>query len=92
MSQERRHLPDAELLTDYGFEMVGHYEFTVEHHWTVPELAGLIRSTSFLPASVLGARDVDFDEDLAATLGPYTVTGKLTETVRFAYELAHTRM
>jgi SAM-dependent methyltransferase len=32
--QERRELPDAELLTGYGFEMIGHYEFAARHRWS----------------------------------------------------------
>lgn len=89
--QARRELPDAELLFDYGLDMAGRYEFAAEHSWTVPELAGLIRSTSFLPPSVLAAHGAAFDADLEATLGPYTTGGPLTETVQFAYELARRR-
>jgi len=52
------------------------------------EPAGHIRSTSFLPAPVLGDRAAAFDADLAETLGPYSDGGTFTETVEFAYELA----
>lgn len=89
--QARRALPDAELLFEYGFDMLGHYEFAAQHRWTLPELAGLIRSTSFLPPSVLASHGAEFDADLAAALGPYTADGLLTETVQFAYELARRR-
>jgi SAM-dependent methyltransferase len=84
----RRELPDAELLLENGFELVGRYEFAVEQQWTLSELAGLIRSTSFLPPSVLATHGDTFDAELAATLGPYTVGGLLADTVSFAYELA----
>jgi SAM-dependent methyltransferase len=84
----RRELPDAELLMDRGFQMVGRYEFAVEQQWTLPELAGLIRSTSFLPASVLAEHGAQFDADLAAALGPFTTEGRLADTVSFAYEIA----
>jgi hypothetical protein len=50
-SQRRR--PDHQVLSEAGFEMAGRREFTVEHRWSLPELAGWIRSTSFLPAPVL---------------------------------------
>lgn len=86
--QARRELSDAELLFEYGFDMVGRYEFAETYTWTIPHLAGLIRSTSFLPPSVLGSRGADFDADLEATLAPY---GQLTETAQFAYELARRR-
>jgi ubiquinone/menaquinone biosynthesis C-methylase UbiE len=44
----RRAKPDLALLADAGFESIGHYEFQVEHHWTVTELAGFVYSTSLL--------------------------------------------
>jgi len=55
---------------------------------SLPELAGHIRSTSFLPASVPGGQGAAFDADLAATLGPYGDGCTFTDTVEFAYELA----
>jgi SAM-dependent methyltransferase len=86
--QPRRELPDAELVSECGFGLVGRYEFPDRRSWTVPELAGFIRSTSFLSAPVLAEHGDAFDEELAAALGPYTTDGTVTETVRFAYELA----
>jgi hypothetical protein len=64
--------------------VAGRHEFAVEHRWSLAELAGYVRSTSFLPASVIGDRAAEFDADLAARLGP----GPFTETVSFDYELA----
>lgn len=87
-SHARRELPDAELLMDHRFRMVGRREFMVEQRWTVPELAGLIRTTSFLPGSVLAEHGAEFDADLESTLRPYTVNGQLTDSVSFAYDLA----
>ena len=84
----RRRRPDPPVLSGAGFEPGGRHEFAVEHRWSLPELAGHIRSTSFLPASVLGGQAAAFDADLAATLGPYSDDGTFTETVKFAYELA----
>jgi SAM-dependent methyltransferase len=101
LPRERR--PDPQVLSDAGFEVAGHHEFAVEHRWSVPELAGYIRSTSFLPASVLGDQAAAFDADLAASLGPhsdgphsegpysdgpYGDGGAFTQTVSFAYDLA----
>jgi SAM-dependent methyltransferase len=84
----RSRRPDSAVLSDAGFELAGSSEFTVEHRWTVPELAGLIRSTSFLPAAVIGDQAAAFDADLAASLGPQDEEGVLTETVSFIYDLA----
>jgi SAM-dependent methyltransferase len=84
----RRRRPDLQVLSDAGLEAAGRHELAVEHRWSVAELAGYIRSTSFLPASVLGEQAAAFDADLAASLGPHSHGGTFTETVSFAYELA----
>jgi len=84
----RQRRPDPQVLSDAGFEVAGRHEFAIEHRWSLPELAGYIRSTSFLPASVLGDHAAAFDADLAASLGPHSHGGAFTETVSFAYELA----
>ena len=88
--QPRRQDPDRDVVSRTGFEPAGRHEFPVEHHWTIPELAGYIRSTSFLPPPVLAGRAAEFDADLTAGLGRYTAGGRLTGTVSFAYELART--
>jgi ubiquinone/menaquinone biosynthesis C-methylase UbiE len=84
----RRRRTDLEVLSDAGFEMRGRHEFAVEHRWSLPELAGHVRSTSFLPVAVLGDQAAAFDADLAASLSPYARDDAFPETVRFAYELA----
>ena len=76
------------MLADAGFAVVGRQEFAIQHRWRLQELAGFIRSTSFLPAAVLGDQGAAFDADLAAAVGPFAEDGALTETVRFAYDLA----
>jgi SAM-dependent methyltransferase len=86
LARQRR--PDSQVLSDAGFELPGGREFTFEHRWTLPELAGLIRSTSFLPAATVGDQADAFIADLAASLGPYSKNGAFTETVSVAYELA----
>jgi len=84
----RSRRPDSEVLTDAGFELAGSHELAIDHRWTLPELAGLIRSTSFLPAALLADQAAAFDADLAASLGPHSDDDVFTETVSFAYELA----
>lgn len=86
--EARSRRPDSEVLSDAGFELAGSHELAFEHRWTLPELAGLIRSTSFLPAAVLGDQAAAFDADLAASLGHHSDDGAFTETVSFVYELA----
>ncbi|MFJ1531146.1 class I SAM-dependent DNA methyltransferase [Streptomyces mirabilis] len=84
----RQRDPDHDVLSRAGFEPAGRHEFSVEHHWTIRELAGHIRSTSFLPPPVLADHAAAFDADLTAELGRHTADDRLTETVGFAYELA----
>ncbi|GAQ58817.1 class I SAM-dependent methyltransferase [Streptomyces acidiscabies] len=86
--QRRQTDPDREVLSRAGFEPAVRHEFAVEHRWTVEELAGHVRSTSFLPPSVLADRATEFDGDLMTVLSPYATDGHLTETVSFAYDLA----
>jgi SAM-dependent methyltransferase len=84
----RQRRPDLQVLSDAGFAVAGRYEFASAHSWSLPELAGYIRSTSFLPAALLGDQAAAFDADLAAALGPHSTNGAFPETVRFVYELA----
>ena len=84
----RQRRPDPDVLSAAGFELLGRHRFTAEHRWTLAELTGHIRSTSFLPPSVIGERAAAFDADLAAGLRPYAEDGVFAETVSFAYDLA----
>jgi SAM-dependent methyltransferase len=85
---QRQTDPDHDVLSRAGFDPAERHQFTVEHRWTIEELAGHVRSTSFLPPSVLADRAPEFDADLMAELSPYAIDGYLTETVSFAYDLA----
>jgi len=86
--EARRRRPDLQVLTEAGFEVAGRREFTAEHRWSLPELAGHIRSTSALPPSALGDEAAAFDADLTASVGPHSDSDVFTETVSFAYDLA----
>ena len=80
--------PDLQVMADAGFEVIGRQEFAMEHRWSVREIAGYIRSTSFLPAAVLGDRAAAFDAGLAARLDPLSHAGVFTQIVRCACDLA----
>ncbi len=84
----RQRRPDIQVLAGAGFEPAADRGFTVGHRWTLAGLGGLIRSTSFLPAAVLGSQGEAFDGDLAATLSPLADDGTFPETLSFSYELA----
>lgn len=86
LPRERR--PDTQVISEAGFEVLERGEFAVEHRWTLPELAGHVRSTSFLPASTLGDRGAAFDADLEASLSPYSRDGAFIQSVSYAYDLA----
>ena len=48
-----------------------------------------VRSTSFLPPSVLGDQGAAFDDDLAAAIGPFAAAdGTFPHDVSFVYDLA----
>jgi SAM-dependent methyltransferase len=83
-----RRRPDHQVLTEAGFEVAGRREFTVGHRWSLPELAGYVRSTSFLPVPVLADQGAAFDADLAGTIGPFADDGTVRQAVSFACELA----
>lgn len=87
--EDRQDRPDVSVLSDAGFEVVGRHEFAGEYRWSLPELAGYVRSTSLLPVSVLGDQAAAFDADLAETLRPHADDGSdtFTAAMSFAYEL-----
>ena len=87
-AEPRRRRPDAQVLSEAGFETTGRREFPVEHRWSLAELGGYVRSTSVLPPSVLGDQGAAFDNDLAAAMGPFAAAdGTFPHDVGFAYEL-----
>jgi ubiquinone/menaquinone biosynthesis C-methylase UbiE len=89
--QARRNRPDAQVLSEAGFAADGRREFGAEHRWTPAELAGHVRSTSFLPPSAFTDQGAAFDEDLAATLAPFAEDGTFRDSVGFAYDLFRPR-
>ena len=88
-AEPQRRRPDAQVLSEAGFESAGRHEFCVEHRWSLAELAGWVRSTSFLSPAVLGGQGAAFDNDLAAAIGPFAAAeGNFPHDVEFAYDLA----
>jgi SAM-dependent methyltransferase len=82
--EERRRVPDREVLERAGFEVLGKFSFPAPHTWTPEALVGNVFSTSVLSRTALGDRAGDFEADLRHALSPRT---DLTETIDFAYEL-----
>jgi ubiquinone/menaquinone biosynthesis C-methylase UbiE len=80
--------PHVAVLANAGFEVVGQYEFTQPHDWTIEELVGFVYSTSLLPRAVLGDRSVEFEADVRTRLDPIEPSGVFRENATFAYDLA----
>jgi len=81
-------LPHSTVLTQAGFELVGRYEFTSSHDWSLAELIGLLYSTSYFPRSALGDHVEEFETDLAARLSTVEPSGVFREAISSAYDLA----
>ncbi len=80
--------PDAEILAEAGFEIVGRYSFTVKSDWTAAEIAGYLSSTSVLSAVALGEHAAEFDADLQRELSASQPDGRFRQETEMAYDLA----
>ncbi len=86
--QDRRERPDAAVLAEAGFELVGSHEFTIAHEWTVHTITGFMLATSVLSRAALGASVPDFEADLRRELLARSPDGTFRQTLSFNYELA----
>ncbi len=80
--------PDAEILAEAGFEIVGRYSFGVSRDWTAAEIAGYVASTSVLSPEALGEHDADFQADLRGELSAAQPDGQFRQHTELAYDLA----
>ena len=71
-----------------GSTLIGTYEFTVPHIWTLESLAGFAHSTSILSRSALGDHVEAFERDLRDQLLAVQPDGNFDESVSFTYDLA----
>jgi ubiquinone/menaquinone biosynthesis C-methylase UbiE len=81
-------VPNLTVLSDAGLDVLGTFEFSAPHRWTVETLAGFAYSTSILSRSALGEHLEAFERDLHDRLLAAQPDGHFDETVRFAYDLA----
>jgi SAM-dependent methyltransferase len=80
-AEPQRRRPDAQVLSEAGFETAGHWEFPVEHRWSLAELAGYVRSTSFLPprsSATRGPRSTTTSRPPSARSPPPTAPSRTT--------------
>jgi 2-polyprenyl-3-methyl-5-hydroxy-6-metoxy-1,4-benzoquinol methylase len=80
--------PNLTVLSDAGLDVIGTYEFTAPHAWTLETLAGFAYSTSILSRSALSNHDEAFERDLRDRLLPIQPDGNFEESVSFTYDLA----
>jgi SAM-dependent methyltransferase len=80
--------PNASVLEEAGFLMIGKYRFPTAHEWTLQALIGHLYSTSFLSREALGHHRERFEADLRGRLLECKPAGVFAETIDFAYELA----
>lgn len=80
--------PDAEILAEAGFDIVGRYSFTVARDWTATEIAGYLASTSVLSAAALGQHAAEFDADLRHELTASQPGELFRQEMEMAYDLA----
>lgn len=80
--------PHLTVLAGAGFELLGSYEFTAPHSWTIESLAGFAYSTSVLSRAALGKHVKDFEKDLRGRLLSIQPSGIFEESVKFRYDLA----
>jgi hypothetical protein len=90
-AEDRCARPDAEILTEAGFEIVGRYSFTVIRDWTADEIAGNVASTSVLSEHALGVHAGEFDADLRRTLSASRPDVRFRQETELAYDLARRR-
>ena len=81
---------DREVLTAFGFEHVGAYDFPHPYVWTPDSILGNLHSTSNLSRRALGDQAERFDADVRRALLAYDTSGRYPETLRFGYSLFRT--
>jgi SAM-dependent methyltransferase len=86
--RDRRERPDAAILRESGFEVVGAYEFPLAHEWTPETLAGFVYSTGGLSRAALGDLAPDFEADLRSELLACVPVGRFLQVLGFGYQLA----
>jgi len=75
------------VLTGYGFEHGGAFDFPHPHVWTLESILGNLRSTSWLSTRALGDEVEHFDADVREALVAFDSSGRFPETLRFYYSL-----
>lgn len=78
---------DREVLTSFGFEDIGTFDFPHPYVWTPDSILGNLRSSSKLSRRALGPEAERFDADVRQELLAFDSGGRYLETLRFGYSL-----
>lgn len=78
---------DRKVLSMFGFQDMGTYDFPHPYVWTLDSILGNLRSTSRLSRQALGLEAEQFESDLRRELLAHDSSGRYPETLRFAYSL-----
>ena len=78
---------DRQVLTAFGFEHVGTYDFPHPYVWTLDSILGNLPSTSKLSRRALGNEAERFDADVQRALLSFDSSGRYPETLRYGYSL-----
>ncbi|MCY3895001.1 MAG: class I SAM-dependent methyltransferase [Chloroflexi bacterium] len=78
---------DRKVLSMFGFEDLGTYDFPHPYVWTLDSILGNLRSTSRLSRRTLGREAEHFESDLRRELLVHDSSGRYPETLRFGYSL-----
>jgi SAM-dependent methyltransferase len=87
-ARDRVERPDLAVLREAGFEPAGRFEFTAERDWSAEEVAGYAFGTSVLARAVLGEWAADFETELREQMTAAEPSGRFSQTIMFAYDLA----
>jgi SAM-dependent methyltransferase len=86
--ENRRDRPDAAILEQTGFDVVGSHAFRAAHDWTPDALIGFLFSTSVLSRPSLGDLAAGFEEDLRREMLGCVPSGRWRQVIDFGYQLA----
>ena len=78
---------DRKVLTAFGFEDIGTYDFPCPYVWTLESILGNLHSTSRFSRRALGPAAECFEADVRRELLAYDASGRYPETLRFGYSL-----
>lgn len=81
--------PHEVVLAGHGFSDAVQHDFDAPYEWTLDQILGYLRSTSFASSAVLGERAEEFEAALSARLLELNPAGAFTELLPFYALIGH---